>query len=75
MPPVPKTVFQAEAGSFEIAELRGGLKVKIQGVEATAFRHRTPKIAPLGKILHVVGDHYVGIERVSALLTIAVGIV
>ena len=50
MPPVPDIAFEAGLwGCFEIAELRGGLKVKIQGVEATAFRHRAPKIAPLEK--------------------------
>jgi len=62
-------------GCFEITELRGGLKVKVQAVETTASRHGTPNLASLGKIIHIVGDHYVGIKRVSALPTIAVGIV
>jgi len=44
-------------------------------VETFAFRDGTPNLASLGKIIHIIGDHYVGIERVSALSTIAVGIV
>jgi len=44
-------------------------------VETIAFRHGTPNLASLGKIIHIVGNNYVGIERVSALPTIAVGIV
>jgi hypothetical protein len=44
-------------------------------VEASAFRYGTPKLASLGKIIGIVGDHYVGIKWVSALPTIAVGIV
>jgi hypothetical protein len=35
----------------------------------------TSNLAALGKIIHIEGDHYVGIKRVSALRTIAVGIV
>jgi hypothetical protein len=50
-------------------------KIKIQAVETAALRHRTPNVTSLGKIIHVVGDHYVGIKRVSALPTIADGIV
>jgi hypothetical protein len=45
---------------FWIAELRGGLEVEVQAVETSAFRHRTPNLASLGKITRVVGDHYVG---------------
>jgi divalent metal cation (Fe/Co/Zn/Cd) transporter len=60
---------------LKIAGLWGGLKVKVQAVETAAFHHRTPDLASLGKILHVVGNHCVGIKRVSALLTIAIGIV
>jgi hypothetical protein len=44
-------------------------------VETTAFRHGTPNFASLGKIIHIEGDHYVGIKSVSALPTIAVGII
>jgi hypothetical protein len=44
-------------------------------VEKTAFRHGTSNLAAFGKIIDIVGDHYVGIKRVSALPTIAVGIV
>jgi len=35
----------------------------------------TPKLAALGKIIHIVGNDDVRIERMSTLLTIAVGIV
>ena len=35
---------------FWIAELRGGLEVEVQAVETSAFRHRTPNLASLGKI-------------------------
>jgi hypothetical protein len=42
-------------GCFEIAELRGGLRVKVKAVETTAFRHETPNLASL------VGDHYIQI--------------
>lgn len=55
--------------------LRSGLEVKVHGMETSASFHRTPHLAALGKIAHIVGDHYVGIERVSALPTIALGIV
>jgi hypothetical protein len=44
-------------------------------VETSAFRHRTPNLASLGKITRIVRDDYMGIERVSALPTIAVAIV
>jgi hypothetical protein len=44
-------------------------------VETTASRHGTPNLAALGKIARVVGKHYMGIKGVSALLTIAVGII
>jgi len=62
-------------GCFEIAELRRGFKVKVYAVETTAFRHGTPNLASLGKIIPIVSDDYVGIKRVSALPTIAIGIV
>jgi hypothetical protein len=44
-------------------------------VETSAFRHGAANLASLGKIVHIVSDHYVGIKRVPALPTIAVGIV
>jgi hypothetical protein len=62
-------------GGFEIAELRDGLKVKVQAVETTASLYGTPNLAPLGKIIRIVGENDMGIERVSALPAIAVGIV
>jgi hypothetical protein len=63
-------------GQFEIAELRsGGLKIKVCAVKTTAFRHGAPDLASLGKITHIVSHHYMRVKRMSALLTIAVGIV
>jgi hypothetical protein len=44
-------------------------------METTAVSDGTPNFASLGKIVHIVGDHYMGIKRVSALPTIAVGII
>jgi hypothetical protein len=44
-------------------------------VETTAFRDGTPNLASFGKIIHIMGDHRVRIKRVSALLTITVGVV
>jgi hypothetical protein len=58
-----------------MADLRGGLEVKVYAVETSAFRHGTPNLASLGQIIRIVGDYYVGIKRVSALPTITVGIV
>ena len=62
-------------GCFGMAELRGDLKVKDQGMEATAFCHGTPELATLQNVIHIVGDHDVRIKQVSALLTIAIGVV
>jgi hypothetical protein len=60
---------------FETAELWSRLEVKIQTANTTAPSHMTPKLAALGKIIHIVGNDDVRIERMSTLLTIAVGIV
>jgi len=37
--------------------------------------HGTPELATLRNVIHIVGDHDVRIKRVSALLTIAIGVV
>jgi hypothetical protein len=44
-------------------------------VKTTAPLHGTPHLASLGKIIRIVGDHYVWIKRMSALPAITVGIV
>jgi hypothetical protein len=61
--------------SLQIAELGGGLRIKVEAVETAASRRGAPHLASLGKIVHIAGDHYVGIKRVFAVPTIAVGIV
>jgi hypothetical protein len=55
--------------------LRAGLEIEAQAVETNASRHGTPNLASLGKIGRIAGHHYVRVKRVSALPTIAVGIV
>jgi hypothetical protein len=44
-------------------------------VETTASRYRAANLASLGEIIHIVSDDYVGIKWVSALPTIAGGII
>jgi hypothetical protein len=44
-------------------------------VETTASRHSAANLASLGEIIHIVSDDYVGIKWVSALPTVAIGIV
>jgi hypothetical protein len=57
------------------SRITGGLEVKVQGVETTAFLHRTPELASLRKIMDIASDHDMGIKRVTALPAIAIGII
>jgi hypothetical protein len=61
--------------SLKSGKLRRGLKIKVCAVETTASRHSAANFASLGEIIHIVSDDYVGIKWVSALPTIAIGIV
>ncbi len=44
-------------------------------MKTTASLDGTPQLASLRKVIHIVGDHHMGIKGVPTLLTIAIVIV
>ena len=60
---------------FEIIKLGAGPKMKVYAVEATASWDGAANLASFREIIRIGCDDYVGIKWVSALPTIAIGIV